>query len=223
MAEVNRVDSSKSVFGSDEDRILMRKLSRNGIRAPFAKLAAFVCLVACSSSVFAGDDVSIGRFAGERIESMTKSYALIDGKLNKQYQQMIKNPEFTDKKLLVEGERLWIKYRDVGCKEEADEYGPGSMHDLAKLRCLASLTSSRFTELVFIETGVVGDQFEQALPVIAEALSKSTDQIIAGVSLAKLPPEFEGYFFKHCELTFVRFRESREHCLARLAFKDMQS
>lgn len=101
----------------------------------------------------------------------------------------------------------------------AGEYGPGNIHDLAKLRCLASATSSRLTELIFIETGVVSDQFDNALSLIAEASSKSIDQIIAGVGLATLTPEIDKYFSKNCELTFARFKESREHCYARLIFK----
>src|SRR5690606_13408900 len=124
--------------------------------------------ILCTTSACAGDNFSVEQLAGERIEAMTESYALIDVKLNEQYQRMVKNPGFVDKKLLIEGERLWIKYRDAGCKDMADEYGPGNIHDLAKLRCLASATSSRLTELIFIETGVVGDQFESALSLIAE-------------------------------------------------------
>jgi uncharacterized protein YecT (DUF1311 family) len=191
-----------------------------GILSMFRKLSAFLFVVVCATSASAGDNFSVEKFAGERIEGMTESYALIDVRLNEQYQRMIKNRGFADKKLLVEGERLWIKYRDAGCKEMADEYGPGNIHDLAKLRCLASATSSRLTELVFIETGVVGDQFDRVLPVIAEATSKSVDQIIARVGLVKLTPEIEEYFSKNCELTFSRFKESREHCYARLIFKD---
>lgn len=89
----------------------------------------------------------------------------------------------------------------------AGEYGPSNIHNLAKLRCLASATSSRLTELIFIETGVVGGQFDSALSLIAEASSKSIDQVIAGAGLAKLKPESEQYFSKSCELTFVRFKE----------------
>lgn len=75
----------------------------------FSKFNAFVCVVACTTSVSAGDNFSVEKFAGERIEGMTESYALIDVKLNEQYQRMLENPRFVDKKLLVEGERLWIK------------------------------------------------------------------------------------------------------------------
>lgn len=86
----------------------------------------FFCVVVCATSAFAGDNFSIEKFAGERIEGMTESYALIDVRLNEQHQRVIKNPGFVDKKLLIEGERSWVKYRDAECKEVAGEYGPAT-------------------------------------------------------------------------------------------------
>jgi uncharacterized protein YecT (DUF1311 family) len=76
-----------------------------------------------------------------------KNYDLADKDLNKAYKKLISilNPE--EKKLLIETQRDWIKFRDSHCKFEAQPFNMGSMQPLIRANCLEEKTRARTKDL----------------------------------------------------------------------------
>ena len=57
------------------------------------------------------------------------------------------------KKLLLDGQRAWLKYRDAHCKVAASDSIGGSMWPMLNSGCLASLTRQRTKELADLIAG----------------------------------------------------------------------
>lgn len=53
----------------------------------------------------------------------------------------------SDKKLLLEAQRAWIKYKETHCKLVAKAYEGGSIQPLIYATCLTSITEDRIEEL----------------------------------------------------------------------------
>lgn len=174
----------------------------------------FFCVI-WSSLTLAGDNFDLNGMVTDEVSSSVKaSYKKIDAKLNEQYKILTRNPEFSYKKLLGDGERAWIKYRDVHCDGVGKSMFAGALAELAKERCLVSMTSSRVTELIYIETGVNSDGFHRLLPIMSRMASMSRDEFIAFANTENAGGEAGMYFEKNCELTALLHKEDRQICNA---------
>ena len=175
------------------------------------------------ASMASADEIcSLDRNSNEDIlKCASLSYKKTDKKLNEQYSSLISDPGFMNKRLLLEGQRAWIKYRDSNCQYRYNSISPGREADIEKYACLTSSTSSRLIELIYLDTGTVGDGFYKSISFISVYLNNTRESILAHFeNMARHPAENE-YFKKNCELTEMLFLEERRACLARMKFQDM--
>lgn len=199
---------------STDTRLFKRKIKMRLL----GRVVYFFCVI-WSSFTLAGDFDLNGMVTDEVSSGVKASYKKIDAKLNEQYKILMRNPEFSYKKLLGDGERAWIKYRDVRCDEVGKSMFAGALAELAKERCLISITSSRVTELVYIETGVNSDGFHRLLPIMSRMASMNRDEFIATINTEGTGAEEGAYIEKNCELTALLHKEDRQMCNARMRFQ----
>lgn len=157
----------------------------------------------------------------EILKCATASYKRIDEKLNEQYRILVSSPQFVNKKLLLEGERAWIKYRDFNCSSAYGSFSLGEESEIEKVGCLVSLTSSRLVELIYLEIGTVGDGFYSSLSIIGGISSRTREEVLSYIEAYDCSPEEVGYYEKNCELTEVVYAEEKRSCLARMKFQAM--
>jgi len=76
-------------------------------------------------------------------------YERADKALNEQWSKVAAayGDDAENKKLLVDGQRAWIKYRDAQCELVASDNRGGSIWPLINSSCLADLTRQRTKEL----------------------------------------------------------------------------
>lgn len=149
------------------------------------------------------------------------SYEKIDRKLNQQYLSLLKSSDFHHHKLLIKGQRTWIKYRDLKCDTVFNGINPGEEAEIEKIGCLASLTSSRLSELIYIETGISNDNFYTMLSIIGKDLSKTRSELLQHID--NIVHSFEGFEYakQNCELINSIHREDLMFCEARIKYKDI--
>lgn len=75
------------------------------------------------------------------------NYKKSDAQLNKVYKQLMGMLHKSEKPLLVQAEKDWLKFRDSHCKFEASQYEGGSMQPLVYYNCLNQLTKKRIVEI----------------------------------------------------------------------------
>jgi uncharacterized protein YecT (DUF1311 family) len=63
------------------------------------------------------------------------------------YKLALAKQDSTGKKLLVEAQRAWIKYKETNCKSATDQYRGGSIQPLIYYSCLTELTEERTGKL----------------------------------------------------------------------------
>lgn len=149
------------------------------------------------------------------------SQTKIDKKLNEQYQLLMSSPRFSQKTLLLEGERAWINYRDSYCKKAFESTYPGSEAEIERANCIASMTSDRLAELIYIETGVLTDGFYDALKLINSILPKQRELILSHVETKILSKKGDRYVQQNCKLTWTVNQEDISDCNVRMRFKIM--
>jgi uncharacterized protein YecT (DUF1311 family) len=83
------------------------------------------------------------------------AYQRADKALNAQWQKVIATygDDADAKKLLLDGQRAWLKYRDAWCEISAFDSIGGSIWPLINSGCLASLTRARTQELKVLLEG----------------------------------------------------------------------
>ena len=91
---------------------------------------------------------SMNRCAGD-------AYQRADEALNAQWAKVlaIYGDDAESKKLLLDGQRAWLKYRDAHCQVAALDSVGGSMWLMLNSGCLASLTRQRVKELKELTEG----------------------------------------------------------------------
>ena len=72
---------------------------------------------------------------------------LADGDLNRVYQTVRSGLDKMGKKILLDGQRSWISYRDTECNRRADFARGGSFEPGLRISCFVDLTSQRIHEL----------------------------------------------------------------------------
>lgn len=155
------------------------------------------------------------------LECVNASYVAMDKKLNNQYKVLVLNTEPSLKKLVVNSQRAWLTYRDAHCDAVYESVSPGEEAGIERVSCLASMTSSRLTEMIYIETGVLNGSFYSSLSVMSKFSSKKRNEIIDFINGEILVPEGVEYFRKNCELTEFLYKENVQSCNARIKIQDI--
>lgn len=93
---------------------------------------------------------SINSFAQTQLEmnqAANAKYKKADAELNKVYKQLISILTQSEKLLLIQAEKDWVKFRDSSCKFESSQYEGGSIKPLVYSTCLEDLTRKRILEI----------------------------------------------------------------------------
>jgi len=70
-----------------------------------------------------------------------------DAEMTKAYKEAMSYQDEKGKKLLLEAQRAWIKYKEAHCRSAANSMEGGSGHPQAMNTCMAALTKARTAEL----------------------------------------------------------------------------
>nr|WP_180207035.1 lysozyme inhibitor LprI family protein [Pseudomonas sp. SbOxS1]NYU07345.1 DUF1311 domain-containing protein [Pseudomonas sp. SbOxS1] len=174
-----------------------------------------------SSSFADGDCDKESSITKDILQCADTAYKKIDKKLNEQYSALGANPKFIHRTLLLDGERAWIKYRDAHCENIYDSILPGEEAGIERILCLASLTSSRLVELLYLDTGINGDGFYSSLSIMKKISSMTREEIFSHIDSLEKNPEETDYYNKNCELTDAIHAEDEKICRIRMKFQAM--
>ncbi len=90
-------------------------------------------------------------FGQTQLEMNTQAfqdYEKADAKMTLLYKKVLKTfIEETPKKLFIEAQRAWIKYKEAHCKSVANDYEGGSMKPMIYSGCLMAITQQRTKQL----------------------------------------------------------------------------
>jgi uncharacterized protein YecT (DUF1311 family) len=117
-----------------------------------------LCLLAASASFAQNTDpCATQRNTGEIDECGKQTLAKKDKELNAAYQELLKQLVADDKsdttdyaetrKLLLDAQRNWIKFRDADCKGRLVLYAEGTIRGAVYFGCLVERTEQRTKEL----------------------------------------------------------------------------
>lgn len=174
------------------------------------------------SQIFADTGCNVGSpVTRDILQCANFSYKKIDRKLNEQYRGLVADSGLSNKKLLLESERAWVNFRDNSCNGIYESISPGEEAEIEKVGCRISLTSSRLMELVYLETGAIGDGFYSSLSIMSRITSKTREEILVHVESLYQHPDESEYYKKNCELTWLVFAEEERLCRVRLKFQSM--
>lgn len=102
-----------------------------------------VVFIICFTNV-----VSFGQTQMEMNTEAGKNYKKSDAKLAIVYKKVQKETQGeVGKKLLLDAQRTWIKYKEAHCKSASAIYEGGSMQPLIYLNCLTEITTERIKQL----------------------------------------------------------------------------
>lgn len=151
----------------------------------------------------------------EILNCVAISYSIIDTMLNDRYKGILGKPDFAQKSLLVDSERLWVSYRDSRCKFVYDSIYPGEEAEIESRSCVLSLTYSRLLELIYIESSVRDTTLERFINNFGWREKYN--------SLVVNQPDFDGgaYFKKNCELVGALFGENESNCIRRMEIQNL--
>jgi uncharacterized protein YecT (DUF1311 family) len=77
-----------------------------------------------------------------------KDYEKADARMTLLYKKVLKTfTEEASKKLFIEAQRVWIKYKEAHCKSVANGYEGGSIKPMIYSGCLTELTQQRSKQL----------------------------------------------------------------------------
>lgn len=76
-----------------------------------------------------------------------KEYEQEDAKLNKTYQRLLPLIAPEEKEPLKKLQLAWIRFRDLECKFESDQYSGGTMEPLVYATCMSRVTRQRTKDL----------------------------------------------------------------------------
>jgi len=83
----------------------------------------------------------------EMNEQARKDFKKADDTMTATYKLALAKQDSDGKKLLVEAQRAWIKYKESHCKSASDTYRGGSIQPLIYYSCLTELTDERTEKL----------------------------------------------------------------------------
>ena len=103
-----------------------------------------IILIACALLI------QLKGFAQTQIE-MNKDasdyYEVADKKMTKIYKEVMSNLNPEDKRLLLDAQRNWVKYKESHCKSVKNGFKKGSIQTLTYYTCLLEATEERIKQL----------------------------------------------------------------------------
>jgi uncharacterized protein YecT (DUF1311 family) len=107
----------------------------------------------------------------EHLCKAQQEYELADVKLNQVYQQIIRkidSDDFKDglvpkeeiRETLIQGQRVWLKYRDANCHAYYTLSSGGTSRDWDLLKCESKMTADRtkFLNEIYLEGKMIGEK-----------------------------------------------------------------
>ena len=92
--------------------------------------------------------VSLGQTQMEMNQQASTSNKKADAKMALIYKKVQKETlSDIDKKLLLDAQRTWIKYKEAYCKSASASYAGGSIQPLIYFNCLTEITKERIKQL----------------------------------------------------------------------------
>ena len=92
--------------------------------------------------------VSYGQTQMEMNQQASTNYKKADAKMALIYKKVQKETlSDMDKKLLLDAQRTWIKYKEAHCKSASASYAGGSIQPLIYFNCLTEITKERIKQL----------------------------------------------------------------------------
>ena len=92
--------------------------------------------------------VSFGQTQMEMNQQASTNYKKADAKMVLIYKKVQKETlSDIDKKLLLDAQRTWIKYKEAHCKSASASYAGGSIQPLIYFNCLTEITKDRIKQL----------------------------------------------------------------------------
>lgn len=184
------------------------------------KLMPFIVLA--SSGALADNDCNRKASTNQEIiKCSQESFIKIDKAINEQYRFLIESYDEKQKKHLVETQRSWIKFKEKYCDDMYDSVYPGHEAPIDRLSCLTQITSTRFSELIFLRTGVISDGFYKAVSIVNKKFTNydygQAVNIVGGDS--NLGELWENYIMRHCAMTLALYKEDSKMCVARMRFQ----
>ncbi len=74
-------------------------------------------------------------------------YEVADKKMTKIYKEVMSNLNPEDKRLLLDAQRNWVKYKESHCKSVKNGFKKGSIQTLTYYTCLLEATEERIKQL----------------------------------------------------------------------------
>ena len=92
--------------------------------------------------------VSFGQTQIEMNQKASTNYKKADAKMALIYKKVqMETVSDNDKKLLLDAQRTWIKYKEAHCKSASASYAGGSIKPLIYFNCLTEITRERIKQL----------------------------------------------------------------------------
>ena len=92
--------------------------------------------------------VSFGQTQMEMNQQASTNYKKTDAKMALIYKKVQKETlSDMDKKLLLDAQRTWIKYKEAHCKSASASYVGASIQPLIYFNCLTEITKERIKQL----------------------------------------------------------------------------
>ena len=92
--------------------------------------------------------VSFGQSQIEMNQKASTNYKKADAKMALIYKKVqMETVSDNDKKLLLDAQRTWIKYKEAHCKSASASYAGGSIKPLIYFNCLTEITKERIKQL----------------------------------------------------------------------------
>jgi uncharacterized protein YecT (DUF1311 family) len=150
-----------------------------------------------------------------------QSFERLDAALNDQYKKASVSLLPADKKLLIDVQRNWVKFKEEYCEDIYQATFPGAEAPIEKLACLSQTTNARLSELVYLQMGLTNDGFYKAASVMAgkDRLNGIQDSINRLGGDDFVDPVWQQYAEGHCEMSFSLFREDLANCMVRMRFQ----
>ena len=90
---------------------------------------------------------SFAQTQAEMNATANAQYKKADAELNKVYKKLMAILDKSEKPILIQAEKDWVKFRDSHCKFEASQYEGGSIKPLIYSTCLEELTRKRTAQI----------------------------------------------------------------------------
>lgn len=193
----------------------------NGCKRVFLNFAGVV-LAASMSPVFAQSNCNRDSFeTPDWLVCSQQTFDSLDAALNDQYKKALASLTPGNRKLLVDVQRSWVKFKEEYCETLYQKAEAGEEAALKKWSCLLPTTNGRLSELMYLQTGMTNDGFYNAtLAMVGKDNAMTREaaaQRLGGEAL--VDPVWQHYVAGHCEMAFGLFREDLDLCGQRMRFQ----